>query len=58
VAVPAPAPSKPAAEPASSFYRKLQAGQFVVSVEIDPPKGLDPTKDLQGARLLRDRLRI
>ena len=27
-------------EPESGLWRKLQAGQFVVSVEIDPPKGI------------------
>jgi len=29
-----------AREPESQLWRKLQAGQFVVSVEIDPPKGV------------------
>jgi homocysteine S-methyltransferase len=33
---------------------KLAAGKFVVSVEIDPPKGLSPAKALDGARLLRE----
>ena len=28
-----------AREPESKLWRKIQAGQFVVSVEIDPPKG-------------------
>lgn len=28
-----------AREPESSLWRKIQAGKFVVSVEIDPPKG-------------------
>ncbi len=27
---------------------------FVISVEVDPPKGLDATKDLDGASLLKD----
>jgi methionine synthase / methylenetetrahydrofolate reductase(NADPH) len=27
-------------EPESKFWKKLQAGSFVVSVEIDPPKGI------------------
>lgn len=27
---------------------------FVISVEVDPPKGLDATKDLEGARLLKE----
>jgi methionine synthase I (cobalamin-dependent)/5,10-methylenetetrahydrofolate reductase len=39
---PAPAPPPPvAAEPQSSFYAKLKSGRFVVSVEIDPPKGVN-----------------
>jgi len=29
-----------AREPESRLWRKLQAGQFVLSVEIDPPKGI------------------
>ena len=28
--------------------------EFVVSVEVDPPKGLNPTKTLAGAKLLKD----
>jgi methionine synthase / methylenetetrahydrofolate reductase(NADPH) len=33
--------------------RKL-GQEFVVSVEVDPPKGLNPTKTLAGAKLLKD----
>lgn len=33
--------------------RKL-GREFVISVEVDPPKGLNPTKTLAGARLLKD----
>jgi homocysteine S-methyltransferase len=40
VALEAPAPPTPKAEPVSGLYRKLHAGQFVVSVELDPPKGV------------------
>ncbi|HEV2583374.1 MAG TPA: bifunctional homocysteine S-methyltransferase/methylenetetrahydrofolate reductase, partial [Ktedonobacteraceae bacterium] len=32
---------------------KLAAGEFVVSVELDPPKGLNPAKILEGAALLQ-----
>jgi methionine synthase I (cobalamin-dependent)/5,10-methylenetetrahydrofolate reductase len=32
---------------------KLEAGEFVISVELDPPKGLNPTKILTGAVLLQ-----
>jgi methionine synthase I (cobalamin-dependent)/5,10-methylenetetrahydrofolate reductase len=37
------APTKPVIakrEPQSGVWRKLQAGEFVLSVEIDPPKGI------------------
>jgi homocysteine S-methyltransferase len=43
----------PADEP-SSLARKLAGGKFLVAVEIDPPKGLNPAKALEGARLLRE----
>jgi len=33
---------------------KLAAGRFVVSVEIDPPRGLNPRRALQGAAQLRE----
>ncbi len=32
---------------------KLAAKEFIVSVELDPPKGLNPTKLLEGAALLQ-----
>jgi len=49
VAVAAPAPPAPkAAEPASTFYRKLQEGKFAVSVEIDPPKGVNLDRILES----------
>lgn len=36
------------------LQEKLTAGKFVVSGEIDPPKGLNPAKLLAGAALLRE----
>ena len=33
----------------SDFERKLAAGQFVVSVELDPPRGIDCERLVQGA---------
>ncbi len=33
--------------------RQKLGREFVVSVEIDPPKGLNPSKAIEGARLLR-----
>ncbi len=36
------------------LQEKLAAGEFVVSVELDPPKGLNPAKVLEGAALLQE----
>jgi homocysteine S-methyltransferase len=36
------------------LQQKLEAGEFVVMVELDPPKGLNPTKILEGARQVKD----
>src|SRR5947209_1676161 len=36
------------------LQQKLAAGEFVVSVELDPPKGLNPAKILEGAVLLQE----
>ena len=38
----------------ATFRDKVQAGQFVMTVEVDPPHGLNPRKAVEGARLLRD----
>jgi homocysteine S-methyltransferase len=35
------------------LQEKLEAGEFVVSVELDPPKGLNPNKLLDGAATLQ-----
>lgn len=40
-------------EERSRFARKICAGEFVTSVEIVPPKGCDPSKMLEGVRLLK-----
>jgi homocysteine S-methyltransferase len=37
----------------SDFERKLAAGEFVVSVELDPPRGIDGERLVQGAVALR-----
>lgn len=37
----------------SSFAEKLARGDFVVSVEIDPPRGIDATKLIDGAALCK-----
>ena len=51
--------SPPLDEPGAPVERsllrdKLRAGKFVVSVEIDPPRGINPRKAIEGAALLRD----
>src|SRR5204863_4457201 len=48
------APSKEATDEASPLARKVKAGQFVISVEVDPPRGINPTKMLQGATLIKE----
>ncbi|HLJ80926.1 MAG TPA: methylenetetrahydrofolate reductase, partial [Ktedonobacterales bacterium] len=39
--------------PRSLLERELREGNFVVSVELDPPKGLNPGKILNGAAYLK-----
>ncbi len=39
--------------PDSQILHKLEQGLFVVSVEVDPPRGLNPEKQIAGARLAR-----
>jgi methionine synthase I (cobalamin-dependent)/5,10-methylenetetrahydrofolate reductase len=48
----ATAPAAPHA-PRSNLDASLRAGRFCVSAEVNPPKGLDPSKALAAARLLR-----
>jgi 5,10-methylenetetrahydrofolate reductase len=36
----------------SRWGRKIAAGEFVTTVEIVPPRGVDPSKMLEGVRLL------
>lgn len=40
--------------PMTLFASKLANREFVVSVELDPPRGSNPAKALKGAALLRD----
>ena len=37
----------------SPLARKVRDGTFVISVEVDPPRGLQPTKMLEGARSIK-----
>ncbi|MQA90580.1 MAG: bifunctional homocysteine S-methyltransferase/methylenetetrahydrofolate reductase [Gemmatimonas sp.] len=46
-------PTVPLAE-RSHWGRKLAAGEFLTTVEIVPPRGVDPTKMLEGVRLLKE----
>jgi methionine synthase / methylenetetrahydrofolate reductase(NADPH) len=46
-------PIAPPVDQPTQLAQKL-GREFVISVEVDPPKGLDATKDLEGARLLEE----
>lgn len=55
---PGDGPEVPAMEPVpvverSELAAKLYGGHFTISVELDPPRGLDPQRSLDGARYLR-----
>lgn len=41
--------------PPTVLARKLAAGEFVITVELDPPRGHNVDKLIQGAKLLRER---
>jgi homocysteine S-methyltransferase len=40
-------------EPRTRLRHYLQAGRFIVSAELDPPKGLNPQKIVDGAAFLK-----
>lgn len=48
------AQSTDAVDEGTRFQRALRSGQFVVSIELDPPKGLNPAKILDGAAYLKN----
>ena len=52
---PAPAPAAPAAPAAAPRLVEQLKQKFVVSVEIDPPRGINTQKVMEGARLLAQR---
>ncbi len=59
ISTPQPEEPAPAVEPVplaqrSEWGRKLATGQFLTTVEIVPPRGVDPAKMLEGVRLLKD----
>jgi homocysteine S-methyltransferase len=51
---PVPPPPADASEPKTRLAQKLERGEFVVSVELDPPKGSNPGKALRGAQALKE----
>ena len=51
---PAELESMPSAQAPTQLAQKLAAGEFVVGVEIDPPKGYAVEKVLAAAHMLRD----
>ncbi len=44
----------PATEAPTLLAQKLRAGEFVISVELDPPRGSNPAKVLAGAAMLKE----
>jgi len=48
----------PTREPDSNLWRKIQAGQFVISVEIDPPKGTSVDRVLEQVKHVMDSKRV
>jgi methionine synthase / methylenetetrahydrofolate reductase(NADPH) len=53
---PTASPEAPGAEaaPRSRLARELTQRRFAVSVELTPPRGIDPRRMLEGARLLKE----
>ena len=51
----APEPGVRTVPPPTTLQRKLEAGEFVVTVELDPPRGHTVEKLVQGAKLLKER---
>src|SRR5262249_59559367 len=39
----------------TALQRRIAAGEFVVTVELDPPRGHNIEKLVQGAKLLKER---
>jgi homocysteine S-methyltransferase len=50
-----PAPTLPATAAPTLLQRKLAAREFLVTVELDPPRGHNIEKLVQGAKLLKER---
>ncbi len=54
VSLPAEEETPEEAEPPSQLAQKLAQGKFVISVEMDPPRGLSTHKLIAGASLLNE----
>jgi len=54
VSAPGPVEAEAEAPEPTPFLQKLRAGKFVVSVEVDPPRGFNAAKMLEGARIARE----
>ena len=50
-----PAPAMPTTAAPTLIQRKLDAGELLVTVELDPPRGHNIEKLVQGAKLLKER---
>ena len=50
----APPPAAPSSEGEPAILKKIRE-KFLVSVELDPPRGINPQKILAGAKLLAER---
>src|SRR5207302_8451843 len=53
ITIEAPAPAAEGEAAPRTLRQKLADGEFVVSVELDPPRGLNPRKVLEGATQLK-----
>jgi methionine synthase / methylenetetrahydrofolate reductase (NADH) len=54
ITVPFPAETKRAEPKTSRVARRLDAGKFVVSIQLDPPKGTDMEAVVEAVRTFRD----
>lgn len=53
VSAPVPGEAEEQAPEPTPLLRKLRAGKFVVSVEVDPPRGFNAAKMLEGAAVAK-----
>jgi methionine synthase / methylenetetrahydrofolate reductase(NADPH) len=55
VSAPGVAPAEDEAHEPTGLLQKIRLGQFVVSVEVDPPRGFSAAKMLEGAAIAKER---